>query len=79
MTKIEAAESDVKALTLRLATDEYEALRTFAFLAQKPITDVIRVAIREYLAGQGRRDAVQAGIEAVRAKHRKALDVLADA
>jgi len=76
MTTTESAE--VKALTLRLAAEEYEALRTFAFLAHKPISDVIRTAVREYLAGQGHRDAVQAGIDAVRAKHRKALDALAD-
>lgn len=70
--------TEMHALTLRLAKDEYEQLRTFAFLAQRPITDVIRAAIQDYLAAAGRQDALQAAIRLVRDDHRKALDVLAD-
>lgn len=66
------------ALTLRVATDEHEALRTFAFLSNRSVNDVVCAAIREYLAGQGRRDATQAAITAVLNDHRKALDVLAE-
>lgn len=72
------SQTDVHALTLRLADDEYEQLRTFAFLSHRPITDVIRAAVRDYLAAAGRQDALQAAINMVREDHRKALDVLAD-
>ena len=39
----------MKAMTLRLEETEYERLRTLAFVEQRPMTEVIREAIHDYV------------------------------
>ena len=42
----------VKRLTLRLADDEYERLRAFAFKHRTTHQEVLSLALREYLKGR---------------------------
>jgi hypothetical protein len=43
----------VKSLTLRLAEDEYEQLRAFAFKHRTTHQDILAAALREYLRARG--------------------------
>jgi len=53
----------VKAMTLRLKENEYERLRTLAFVEDRAITDVIREAIREHVQRKASRDEFRASLE----------------
>jgi len=53
----------VKAMTLRLKENEYERLRTLAFVEDRAITDVIREAIREHIQRKASRDEFRASLE----------------
>lgn len=39
----------MKAMTLRLDETEYERLRTLAFVEKRSMTDVVRVAVEDYV------------------------------
>jgi len=53
----------VKAMTLRLKENEYERLRTLAFVEDRAITDVIREAIREHVQRKASGDEFRASLE----------------
>lgn len=53
----------MKAMTLRLKENEYERLRTLAFVEDRAITDVIREAIREHIQRKASRDEFRASLE----------------
>ena len=73
----ERLEDDVQALTVRLPQDEYQALRTYAFVTKRSINDVVRSAVLDYLAGTERQQEMDAIIEHIRDSRRVALDKLA--
>jgi predicted transcriptional regulator len=53
----------MKAMTLRLEETEYERLRTLAFVEDRPVTDVIREAIHEYVQHKASQDEFRASLE----------------
>ncbi|MGH7369666.1 MAG: DNA-binding protein [Candidatus Methylomirabilaceae bacterium] len=67
-----------QAVTVRLSRDEYEALRTFAFVTESSINEVARRALREFLVTQGRREDFDSLLKKARIQYRVALDRLAD-
>lgn len=67
-----------QAVTLRLPVDEYEALRTFAFVTHAKMNDVIRRAVLSFISQEGREEEMAAIIRRVRDSRRVALDKLAE-
>ena len=53
----------MKALTLRLDETEYERLRSLAYVEDRSMSDVIREAIREYIAQRASPDAFRNSME----------------
>jgi len=53
----------MKAMTLRLEETEYERLRTLAFVENRPVSDVIREAIRDYIQRKASHDEFRASLE----------------
>lgn len=76
--EVRVASKDPQAVTLRLSKEEYEALRTFAFVTESSINEVARRALRDFLAAQGRREEFDALLKKARTQYRVALDKLAD-
>lgn len=72
------AARESQAVTVRLSQDEYEALRTFAFVTGASINEVARRALREFLVAQGRGEEFDALLKKARTQYRVALDKLAD-
>lgn len=72
------ARQDPQAVTLRLSQDEYEALRTFAFVTDSSINEVARRALREFLVTKGREEEFDVLLKKARLQYRVALDKLAD-
>ncbi|MGH2721807.1 MAG: DNA-binding protein [Actinomycetota bacterium] len=72
------AAKDSQAVTVRLSRDEYEALRTFAFVTDTSINEGARRALREFLVAQGRREEFDALLKKARTQYRVALDKLAN-
>lgn len=59
-----------QALTLRLPADEYEALRTFAFVSKQSINEAVRRAIRVLLATEGARGDTYAMFDAAKGSYK---------
>ncbi len=74
----ERRHEDSQAMTIRLPRDEYEAVRTYAFVARKTINDVVRLAVLDYLAGAGRQEQMDAIVARIQESRRVALDKLAE-
>lgn len=74
---VDREERMTQVVTVRFPVDEYEALRTFAFVTRSKINDVVRRATLSYLAESGREEEMDAIIEQVRDTRRLALDKLA--
>ena len=53
----------MKAMTLRLNETEYERLRTLAFVEDRPMADVIREAIHDYIQRKASHDEFRASLE----------------
>jgi len=51
-----------KAMTIRLAAEQAEALETVASVEQRAVSDVIRAAISEHLENKRRDPEFQAGL-----------------
>jgi predicted transcriptional regulator len=62
-TKIPEGVDTMKAMTLRLDDNEYERLRTLAFVEDRPMTDMVREAIREYIQQKAADDEFRASLE----------------
>jgi len=73
-----SAAAGPQAVTVRMSKDEYEALRTFAFVTDSSINEVARRALREFLVTQGRGEEFDALLKKARTQYRVALDKLAD-
>ncbi|CAN5221529.1 hypothetical protein BH20ACT9_BH20ACT9_09190 [soil metagenome] len=72
------ARKDTQVLTVRLAHEEYEAVRGYAFATDTSMNDIVRRALREFLAGEGREEEFEAFLTRARSQYRVALDKLAD-
>jgi predicted DNA-binding protein len=68
----------MKTFPLRLSTEEHEALKTVAAVTGRSANDIVRTALRDYLAGPGRREEFEALLDRTRERHAVALDKLAD-
>jgi hypothetical protein len=73
-----ATDKEAQVVTVRLPMDEYEMLRTFAFVTKSKINEVVRKAVLSFLAQEGRQEEMDAIIERVRRGRRLALDKLAE-
>jgi hypothetical protein len=71
-------EDRMEQFALRLTEDELSAVRAFARTTDTSMNDVIRRAIREYLAGDARREEFNALLEQTKERYAVALDKLAD-
>jgi hypothetical protein len=63
---------------LRLSEEEHAALRTFARVTGTSANEVVRRALREFLAGPGRREEFETLLDRARSQYATALDKLAD-
>lgn len=68
----------MKNFPLRLSEDEDTAVRTFAAVTDTSINDVIRRAVREFLAGDARREEFDAILRSAHDRYGLALEKLAD-
>lgn len=71
-------QKNAQVVTVRLPIDEYEMLRTFAFVTKAKINEVVRKAVLSFLAQEGRQEEIDAIIDRVRQSRRQALDKLAE-
>jgi predicted transcriptional regulator len=62
-TKLPERGDVMKAMTLRLDETEYERLRTVAFVEDRPVSDVIREAIHDYIQRKASQDEFRASLE----------------
>jgi predicted transcriptional regulator len=53
-----------KAMTIRLSTEQADALETVASVEQRAVSDVIRAAIAEHIEGRRRDPDFQRGLQA---------------
>lgn len=63
---------------LRLTEDEMAAVRAFARTTDTSMNDVIRRAVREFLAGDARREEFNTILDQTRERYAVALEKLAD-
>ena len=68
----------MKAMTLRLEEIEYERLRTLAFVEDRPLTDVIREAVHEYVQRKVSQDEFRASLERAVQQNARLLAELAE-
>jgi predicted transcriptional regulator len=66
------------ALTVRLPSGLAEALRTYAFVSDASINEVLKLAAVDYLQRHGRPEIVRAAFERVLEQHSVAFDKLRD-
>ena len=67
----------MKAMTLRLEDTEYERLRTLAYVENRPIADVIREAISEYVTRKASHDQFRETLERVMRENAELIAALA--
>jgi len=63
----------VKAMTIRLTTEQAEALETVASVEERPISEVIRAAIEEHIDTRKKDPAFQDGLKDRLARARRLL------
>ncbi len=63
----------VKAMTIRLTTDQAEALETVASVEDRPVSEVIRAAIEEHIDSRKKDPAFQDSLKDRLARARKLL------
>lgn len=68
---------EVQQLTLRVPREVHEALKTLSIATGAPVNEIVQAALRDYLAGEGHRQAVEAFFAEARESYRVALDKLA--
>jgi hypothetical protein len=66
----------IKEFTVRMSADDHRALRVFASLTERSMNDIVVSAVREYLTGAGRQEALDAAVLRVQSDYREALDKL---
>ena len=65
-------------MTVRMPRELHEALRTLSMATGQSSNEIVLRALRDFLAGEGHREAVSAFLEEARENYRVALDKLAD-
>lgn len=70
-------DSDTQAFLARLSAEEHAALRGFAYATDTSMNDVVRRAVREFLAGPARREQVRSATAKLQQQYAAALDKLA--
>ena len=68
----------MKAMTLRLQDAEYERLRTLAYVENRPIAEVIREAIGEYVTRKASHDKFRQALERVMRENAELIAALAE-
>lgn len=68
---------NVQKFVLRLPTEEHEGLKIMASIAGQSMNDLIVRAIRDFLAGSGKREEFEKTLAKVSERHRLVLDKLA--
>lgn len=69
---------ETQTFTVRMPRDEYETLRTFAFVTDRSINDVVITSIRHYLSSTGKSEEFRDLVGKARSQFRVALDKLKD-
>lgn len=62
-----------KAMTIRLTTEQAEALETVANVEERPVSEVIRAAIEQHIDGRKRDPAFQDSLKGRLARARRLL------
>jgi predicted DNA-binding protein len=63
----------VKAMTIRLTTEQAEALETVASVEERPVSEVIRAAIEEHIDSRKKDPAFQDSLKGRLARARRLL------
>lgn len=69
--------SETTSLTVRVPAEMAEALRTYAFVTNASVNEVVKRAITDLLQTHARADMVEAAFQATLTQHAVALDKLA--
>lgn len=69
---------EVQKFVLRLPVEEHEGLKIMASITGQSMNDLVVRAIREFLAGSGKREEFEKILSKVSDRHRLVLDKLAD-
>ena len=72
-----ADNKEVQKFVLRLPMEEHEGLKIMASVTSQSMNDLIVRAIREFLAGSGKREEFEKILTKVSDRHRLVLDKLA--
>ncbi|WP_370326350.1 hypothetical protein [Euzebya sp.] len=73
-----ATSTTSKQVLVRLTPEEHVALQRFASITNTSANDVVRRALRDFLAGPGRREEFDQLVSDAKDQYRAALDRLAD-
>lgn len=65
-------------LNVRVPTDLYDALRTYAYATDTTINDAVGRALVDFLSTKGRHDEISSFLQRARNQYRTTLDKLAD-
>jgi hypothetical protein len=65
-------------LNVRVPTDVYDALRTYAYATDTTINDAVGRALVDFLSTKGRHDEISSFLQRARNQYRTTLDKLAD-
>jgi hypothetical protein len=65
-------------LNVRVPTDVYDALRTYAYATETTINDAVGRALVDFLSTKGRHDEISSFLQRARNQYRTTLDKLAD-
>ena len=66
-----------KDFLLRLAAEDHDALRSLSHFTRRPMAEIVRTVLHDYLAGPGREELRQAVTAQGRGQMRELLDKLA--
>lgn len=74
----ETEKKETQTFTVRMPRGDYETLRTFAFVTDRSINDVVIKSIRDYLSTTGKSEEFRDLVSKARGQFRVALDKLKD-
>ncbi len=67
---------DRQAFSVRMPTEQYDALKTYSFFTKTPMNEVIVKAVASFLSDAGRAELIDTATAAARDQYRGALDRL---
>lgn len=65
-------------LPVRLPTDQYEALKAYAFFTKRSMNEIISQAVQEFLTGSARSGQMKTMLNEAQDRYRVVLDKLKD-